>query len=183
MKLKSIFLLTSKKLLLILVSWVVAVVLHNLVYGLFQDFFDRHETDEPFFFIIAIIVIPLYLLICLVYTGVYYSKIKPKEKSHKIVYLATVISLLPGVVSLVMDPDLLGIMILIVHALLVYIAWRAHFTGGIVLIVLAGAWLGLLIYNAILGPIKFPDILLWMIFTACPLAGGIMFIRLGKRKK
>jgi len=39
------------------------------------------------------------------------------------IFLATVISLLPGVVSLVMDPDLLGITILIVHAFLVYIAW------------------------------------------------------------
>ncbi len=83
MKLKNIFLFTSKKILLILISWVVAVLLHNLVYGLFQDFFDRHGTDEPFFGIIAMIVIPLYLLICLVYTGVYYIwiKIKPHKKS------------------------------------------------------------------------------------------------------
>ncbi len=70
MKLKSIFLLTWKKTLLVLISWVIAVLLHNLVYGLFQGFFERHETDEPFFFIIAMIVIPLYLLICLVYTVV-----------------------------------------------------------------------------------------------------------------
>ena len=83
MKLKSIFLLTWKKILLILISLVVAVVLHNLVYGLFKDFFDSHGTDEPFFFIIAVIVIPLYLLICLVYSGVYYIwiKIKPHKKS------------------------------------------------------------------------------------------------------
>ncbi len=64
MKLKSVFLLTSKKLLLIPISWVVVVLLHNFVYGLFQDFFDSHETDEPFFFIVAMIVIPLYLLTC-----------------------------------------------------------------------------------------------------------------------
>lgn len=57
MKLKSVFLLTSKKLLLITISWVVAVLLHNFVYGLFQDFFDSHETDEPFFFIIAISIL------------------------------------------------------------------------------------------------------------------------------
>ena len=81
MKLKSIFLLTWKKILLIPISWVVAVLLHNLVYGLFQDFFDSHGTDEPFFFIIAMLVIPLYLLICLVYTVVYYIKIKIKP--HK----------------------------------------------------------------------------------------------------
>ncbi|NIO48499.1 MAG: hypothetical protein GTN73_03530 [Candidatus Aminicenantes bacterium] len=99
------------------------------------------------------------------------------------IYLATVVSLLPGVASLVMDPDLLGIMILIVHALLVYIAWRAHIVGGIVLIVLAAAWVGLLIYNAIPEPMRFSHILLWMTFAACPLVGGIMFIRLGKRKR
>jgi len=99
------------------------------------------------------------------------------------IYLAAVVSLLPGVASLVMDPDLLGITILIVHALLVYIAWRANIIGGIVLIVLAATRLGLFIYNATLEPMRFSDILFWMIFTACPLAGGIMFIRLGKRKR
>jgi len=127
------------------------------------------------------IVIPLYLLICLVYTGVYYFKIKPQEKSHKMIYLAMVLSLLPGVASLARPP--VGVIILILHALLVYIAWRAHITGGIFLIVLAATWLGFLIYYATLGPLRFSNILLWMIFAACPLAGGIMFIRLGKHKR
>jgi len=83
MKLKRIFLLSWKKILLILISWVVTVFLHNLVYGLFQDFFVSHGTNEPFFFIIFMFVIPLYLLICLVYTAVYCIKIKikPHKKS------------------------------------------------------------------------------------------------------
>jgi len=183
MKLKSIFLLTPIKLLLIPVSWVLAMLLHNFVYGLFKDFFDRHETDEPVFFLIAMVVIPLYLLICFVYTGVYFFKIKPHEKSQKMTYLATVVSLLPGAFGLVMDPDVMGIMVFIVHALLVYIALRAHIPGGIVLIVLAAVWLGFFILNAIPGPMRFSHILLWTLLVACPLAGGIMFIRLGKRKK
>jgi hypothetical protein len=101
----------------------------------------------------------------------------------KMIYLTMVVSLLPGVASLAVDPDLLGIIIFIVHALLVYIAWRLHIIGGIILILLAATWLGLLIYNATLGPMRFYNILLWMVFAACPLAGGILFIRLGKRKR
>ena len=80
MKLKSIFLLTWKKILLIPLAWVVAILLHKLVYGLFKDFFDKHGGDEPFFFIIAMIVIPLYLLICLVYTIVYHIMKKAQKK-------------------------------------------------------------------------------------------------------
>jgi len=99
------------------------------------------------------------------------------------IYLAMVISLLPGVASLVMDPDPLGISIFIFHAFLVYIAFRLHMAGGIILIVLAAAWLGLMFYNMTPEPMSFFNIFLWMIFAACPLAGGILFIRLGKRKR
>jgi len=74
MKIRNILLLTWKKILLILVAWVYAVLLHNLVYGLFKDYFDRHGGDEPFFFLIAIIVIPLYVLISLIYTIIFYIK-------------------------------------------------------------------------------------------------------------
>ena len=79
MKIKNIFLLTFKKILLILVAWIWALLLHNFVYGLFKEFFDSHGGDEPFFAIIAVIVIPLYLLISLVYTIVFYVR----KKTHK----------------------------------------------------------------------------------------------------
>jgi hypothetical protein len=74
MKIKSGLLLTWKKVLLILVAWVAAVLLHNIVYGLFKDYFDSHGGDEPFFFFIALIVIPLYVLVSLIYTLIFYIK-------------------------------------------------------------------------------------------------------------
>ena len=105
------------------------------------------------------------------------------ERQRKMIYLATIVSLLPGVFGLVMDPDVMGITVFVVHAFLVYIAWRAHIAGGILLIVLAATWLGFFIYNLIPEPMKLSHILLWMAFVVCPLAGGIIFIRLGKRKR
>ncbi|MCD6302253.1 MAG: hypothetical protein J7M15_01865 [Anaerolineae bacterium] len=61
-------LLNWKRILLIIGAWVLAVILHNLIYGLFQSYFDVSGGDEPFFFILAVIVIPLYALVALVYT-------------------------------------------------------------------------------------------------------------------
>ena len=43
------------------------VILHNLIYGLFQSFFEP-GGDEPFFFLLAMVVIPLYTIACLVYS-------------------------------------------------------------------------------------------------------------------
>lgn len=81
MKIKNVFLLTWKKVLLILVAWVVAVLLHNFVYGLFKEFFNSHGGDEPFFFIIAVIVIPFYLFVSFVYTIVYFIMKRAQKKS------------------------------------------------------------------------------------------------------
>ena len=61
-------LLDLKKLLLIPSAWVACVVLHNLIYGLFQQYFAP-RGDEPFFFLLAVVVIPCYALACLVYTA------------------------------------------------------------------------------------------------------------------
>ena len=64
-------LLTWKKVLFIVIAWIVAIVLHNLVYALFIILFGENfwiGGDEPFFFILAIIVIPAYFVICVVYS-------------------------------------------------------------------------------------------------------------------
>lgn len=61
-------LLTWRKILLVAGAWVLSVLLHNVIYGLFSDFFDRTLGDEPVFFLLAVMVIPLYLIVCLVYT-------------------------------------------------------------------------------------------------------------------
>jgi hypothetical protein len=63
-------LLSWKRLLLIAGAWIAAVVLHNAVYAVFYDYFSRTGGDEPFFFILAVIVIPLYLIIAVAYTGI-----------------------------------------------------------------------------------------------------------------
>lgn len=68
MKIKNVFLLTWEKFLFILLAWVVAVLLHNFVYGLFKGYFNKHGGDEPLFFFIAMVVIPFYLLISIIFT-------------------------------------------------------------------------------------------------------------------
>jgi len=62
------FLLTWRKAVLVLVAWVACAVLHNVVYALLVKFWG-FKGDEPFFFLLAVVVIPLYVLIALVYTA------------------------------------------------------------------------------------------------------------------
>ena len=61
-------LLNVKKLFIVVGAFILAVLLHNLTYALFYDYFSRTGGDEPVFFIIAVIVIPLYFLIAVGYT-------------------------------------------------------------------------------------------------------------------
>jgi len=61
-------LLSWKRVLIIACAWVLSVLLHNVIYGLFYEHFSRTGGDEPVFFILAIFVIPLYFIISLVYT-------------------------------------------------------------------------------------------------------------------
>ncbi len=63
-----LFLLSWRKAWIIVVGWFLAVVLHNLFYGIFKSYFDSHGGDEPFFFIIAVIIIPVYVLISIIYS-------------------------------------------------------------------------------------------------------------------
>ena len=62
------FLLLSWRTVLIIPAWILSVLLHNLIYGLFYDHFSRAGGDEAVFFIFSIIIIPLYFIISLVYT-------------------------------------------------------------------------------------------------------------------
>jgi hypothetical protein len=62
------YLLLSWKTLLIIAAWVLSVVLHNAIYGLFLEGFSRAGHDEAVFFTIALFVIPLFFIISLVYT-------------------------------------------------------------------------------------------------------------------
>jgi hypothetical protein len=59
--------LTVPKLVLIVVAWVLCVVMHNLGYALLRDSFGP-DWDEPFFFLLAVVVIPLFFVASLIYT-------------------------------------------------------------------------------------------------------------------
>ena len=62
------FLLTWRKALLVVAIWGACVVLHNLTYALLVKFWG-FKGDEPFFFMLAVVVIPLYVLVALGYTA------------------------------------------------------------------------------------------------------------------
>lgn len=53
--------LNWKRILLIIGTFIVSAVLHNVVYAI-------TGIEEAFFFIIAVIVIPLYFIVSLIYT-------------------------------------------------------------------------------------------------------------------
>lgn len=74
MKLERYLRLSWKRVLIIAAAWVLAVVLHNVIYGLFFDYFSRTGGDEPVFFILAVLVIPLYFIVSLVYTVIQISR-------------------------------------------------------------------------------------------------------------
>ena len=60
-KLDKFFLLSWKKIFFGLIVWVSAVVLHNLIYTFITGVLKIEIADEPFFFVIAVIVIPCIL--------------------------------------------------------------------------------------------------------------------------
>ena len=64
MSFQKFFLISRKKLWIIIVSWVVAVILHNFLSNLLVD----PPINGSFFFVMSIIVIPLYFLIVLIYS-------------------------------------------------------------------------------------------------------------------
>lgn len=75
-------LLSWRKVLLIGAAWLVCVVLHNLVYAALRPVFGQ-EGDEPFFFLLAVIVIPLYTAACLMYSlvrcGIWFARKTPRR--------------------------------------------------------------------------------------------------------
>jgi hypothetical protein len=72
MQYKEIFLLSLKKLWLIVVIGFISVLLHNLISTLIK-------TEEPVFFIITTIVIPIYFLISVIYSLIFIIKNKKNK--------------------------------------------------------------------------------------------------------
>ncbi len=60
--------LTWGRLALVALAWMLAVFLHNLIYGLLYTRFAP-GWDEPVFFVIAVLVIPAYFVVASIYTG------------------------------------------------------------------------------------------------------------------
>lgn len=91
------FLLTWKRLLVIIGAWFLAFILHNLIYALFSNYFNSHGGDEPFFFIISTIVIPIYFLFCFIYTLI--KMIKNKSLFEKKFVVRLLIAIIFGVIA------------------------------------------------------------------------------------
>jgi len=96
-KLDKWFLLTWKKAWIIIISWFLAFVLHNLVYALFFNYFESTGGDEPFFFIIAVIVIPIYFILCFIYTLI--KMIKNKNLFDKKFIIKVLIAIILGAIA------------------------------------------------------------------------------------
>lgn len=64
MNLQKYFLLDLKKLGIVILAFIIAVILHNVISGLLK-------VEEPIFFILAVIAIPGYFIIMVSYTIIY----------------------------------------------------------------------------------------------------------------
>jgi len=64
MKIKDLFLLSWKKLWIIIVAGFISIILHNAISALFS-------IEEAFFFIIVIFVIPIYFIVMVIYSIIY----------------------------------------------------------------------------------------------------------------
>ena len=67
MKTKDLFLFSWRKLWIIVVAGFVSILLHNAISALFN-------TEEAFFFIVVIFVIPIYFLVMVIYSLVYWLR-------------------------------------------------------------------------------------------------------------
>jgi hypothetical protein len=88
-KLDMFFMLSWKKVLLLIILWFASVILHNLIYAFFH-------MEEAVFFLLAIIVIPLYFLISLIYSLV--GVLRGKNKITLRLVISILIGLLGGFV-------------------------------------------------------------------------------------
>jgi hypothetical protein len=100
-------------------------------------------------------------------------------------YLAAVLALIPGVFSIVSDPDALGVGLGAGFLLGLYVAWRTRIVGGIILIVF-GTLMLYFFFTNLLSPGGIPGgvlgILTWIVIILFPIASGILFILAGRKK-
>jgi len=75
MNLKKIFLLSWKRTAILIIIWMVAVFFHNIISSFFIEILNL-DFEEPVFFLIAIIIIPVYFIISFIYT--LFKRVKKK---------------------------------------------------------------------------------------------------------
>jgi len=99
--------------------------------------------------------------------------------------VATLLVAVPGIVFLLLDPDALGIGLLVLFLVPLYVAWRTKLVGGVLLITVGAAMLGFFFAN-LWSPGGIPGgtlgILSWIVAVIFPVAAGILFIIAGKKR-
>ena len=90
-------LLTWKKILIIIGSFFLAVILHNLFYALSEISGKNLAIGEVFFFLIAVIIIPLYFIMCLVYSLI--KMIKDRTLFEKEFIIKFLIAIILGAIA------------------------------------------------------------------------------------
>ena len=100
-------------------------------------------------------------------------------------YLAAALALIPGVFSIVSDPDALGFGLGASFLLGLYVAWRTRIIGGIILIVF-GTLILYFFFTNLLSPGGIPGgvlgILTWIVIIFFPIASVSLFILAGRKK-
>lgn len=76
MNMEKYFLIDLKKLAIIIIAFIAAVILHNLISGIFG-------FEESVFFLLAVIVIPIYFVIMVAYTVFHHTSKVFKKKTKK----------------------------------------------------------------------------------------------------
>ena len=77
-KLDKYLLLSWRKLWILVVGGFISIMLHNLIYAIFN-------FEEPVFFLLVVVVLPLYLLLAGIYSLVNFSKKKKKKISWEFI--------------------------------------------------------------------------------------------------
>ncbi len=96
-------LLTPLRFFIIIGAWILAMVLHNLIYALFYNYFLSTGGDEPFFFIFAAIIIPLYFIICFVYTLIKKIRDKSLFETRFVINLLIAVIFGAGIIWFIID--------------------------------------------------------------------------------
>jgi len=99
-KLDKWFLLTWKKILIIAGAFFLFTILHNVFYALSEISGKNLAIGEVFFFLIAVIIVPLYFLVCFIYTG--FIMIKTKEAFKKEFIISTLIAIIIGAIAILL---------------------------------------------------------------------------------